>query len=182
MFERTGNHRNAAYACIGRLRAELGTRSYEEIARDLERELQTPVVDGDPRLKLLGFAAKGYRDIEINAPTAKQDWEQVLTLARQLSDKKWTSRAEQCVRDGLAASAQIGDRYYLPRDLNALAELEAIEGRAREAETSYRRAEAIVEGMLSRAPGRYAEASLLTKHPAFVIVRDPSVARYCSWS
>jgi CHAT domain-containing protein len=66
------------------------------------------------------------------------------------------------VKDGLAASAQIGDRYYLPRDLNALAELEAIQGRAREAEASYRRAEAIVEGMLSRAPGRYAEASLLS--------------------
>ena len=72
------------------------------------------------------------------------------------------SRVEQCVRDGLAASAQIGDRHYLPRDLNAVAELEAIQGRAREAETSYRRAEAIVEGMLSRAPGRYAEASLLS--------------------
>ena len=72
------------------------------------------------------------------------------------------SRAEQCVRDGLAASAQIGDRYYLPRDLNALAELEALQGRATEAEASYRRAEAIVEGMLSRAPGRYAEASLLS--------------------
>src|SRR5262249_14898556 len=94
IFERTGDHRNAAYARIGRLRAEFGTCSYEEIARDLERELQTPVVDGDPRLRLWGFAAKGYTDIEINAPTAKQDWEQVLTLARQLSDKKWTNRAQ----------------------------------------------------------------------------------------
>jgi len=338
-FEQLGDRRNAAYARIGRLGAEFGTRSYEEIAKDLERELQTPVVDGDPRLKLWGFAAKGYTDIEINAPTAKQDWEQVLTLARELSDKKWTnraqgelgiitflegdwkqgawlvgkaffetssagdigseirylqfigaglnevnrqsealyvfdraielaretpgvgfpymayevkaqalttlgrgaqaralleetlaqgraahrldteaqvqtqlgevelklgdqikgvrdleaggmlaqrygfhritaeamfdlygayrqaddlSRAEQCVKDGLAASAQIGDRYYLPRDLNALAELEVLQGRAKEAEASYRRAEAIVEGMLSRAPGRYAEASLLS--------------------
>jgi hypothetical protein len=70
-FERSGDRRNAAYARIGRLRAEFGTRSYEEIARDLEQELQTPVVDGDPRLKLWGFAAKGYTDIEINAPTAK---------------------------------------------------------------------------------------------------------------
>ena len=66
------------------------------------------------------------------------------------------------MRDGLAASAQIGDRYYLPRDLNALAELEALQGRAREAEASYRRAEAIVEGMLTHVPGRYAEASLLS--------------------
>ena len=43
-----------------------------------------------------------------------------------------------------------------------MAELEALQGRATEAEASYRRAEAIVEGMLSRAPGRYAEASLLS--------------------
>jgi len=338
-FEQLGDRRNAAYARIGRLRSEFGARSYEDVARDLERELRTPVVDNDPRLKLWAYAAKGYTDIEINAPTAKQDWEQVLTLARQMSDKKWInraqgelgiitflegdwkrgawlvgkayfetssagdigsqirylqfigaglnevnrqsealhlfdramelardtpgagfpymayevkaqalttlgrgeqaegllektlaqgraahrldteaqvqtqlgevelklgdqrngvrdleaagmlaqrygfhrisaeamfdlygayrragdlSRAEQCVRDGLAASAQIGDRYYLPRDLNALAELEALQGRPREAETSYRRAEAIVDGMLRRAPGRYAEASLLS--------------------
>jgi hypothetical protein len=40
--------------------------------------------------------------------------------------------------------------------------LEALQGRAKEAEASYRRAEAIVEGLLSRAPGRYAEASLLS--------------------
>ena len=52
MFEQLGDHRNAAYARIGRLRAEFGTRSYEDVARDLERELQTLVVDNDPRLKL----------------------------------------------------------------------------------------------------------------------------------
>src|SRR5207302_2256358 len=69
-------------------------RSYEDVAKGLERVLQTPVVENDPRLKLWGFAAKGYTDIEINAPTAKQDWEQVLTLARQMSDKKWISRAQ----------------------------------------------------------------------------------------
>jgi len=93
-FEQLGDRRNAAYARIGRLRAEFGTRSYEDVARDLERELRTPVVDNDPRLKLWAFAGRGYTDIEINAPTARQDWEQVLTLARQLSDKKWISRAQ----------------------------------------------------------------------------------------
>src|SRR5262249_30684605 len=61
IFERTGDHRNAAYARIGRLRAEFGTCSYEEIARDLERELQTPVVDGDPRLKLWGSRQRATR-------------------------------------------------------------------------------------------------------------------------
>jgi hypothetical protein len=97
-FEQLGDHRNAAYARIGRLRTEFGTRSYEDIARDLERELQTPVVDHDPRLKLWGFTAKGYTDIEINAPTAKHDWEQVLTLARQLSDKSGKAMARTGLR------------------------------------------------------------------------------------
>src|SRR5262249_47246840 len=36
-FEQLGDRRNAAYARIGRLRAEFGTRSYEDVARDLER-------------------------------------------------------------------------------------------------------------------------------------------------
>ena len=51
------------------------------------------MVDNDPRLKLWALAVKGYTDIEINAPTAKQDWKQVLTLAQQLSDMKWSNRA-----------------------------------------------------------------------------------------
>jgi hypothetical protein len=63
-------------------------------ARDLERELQTPLVTGVSRLKLSGVAAKGYTDVEINASTAKQDWEQVLTLAWQLPDTKWSNRAQ----------------------------------------------------------------------------------------
>src|SRR5215472_6488668 len=42
IFEQLGDRRNAAYARIGRLRAEFGTRSYEDVARDLEHELRTP--------------------------------------------------------------------------------------------------------------------------------------------
>src|SRR6516164_107294 len=57
-FEQLGDRRNAAYARVGRLRAEFGTRSYEDVARDLERELRTPAVENDRRLKLWAFAAK----------------------------------------------------------------------------------------------------------------------------
>jgi hypothetical protein len=66
------------------------------------------------------------------------------------------------VRDGLAASAQIGDRYYLPRDFNALAEL----GRSRDWRQKRKHHTGVPKrswkGMLSRAPGRYAQASLLS--------------------
>jgi CHAT domain-containing protein len=69
--------------------------------------------------------------------------------------------AQARLEAGLNAARLLGDRYYLPRNLNALAELQARTGHPGEAHELYREAEDFIDGMLSRVPGPYTESSLL---------------------
>jgi CHAT domain-containing protein len=56
--------------------------------------------------------------------------------------------AEARAIQGLAASQQVGDRYYVPRNLTMLADLKARRGRFAEANALYEQAEDVIEGML----------------------------------
>jgi len=69
--------------------------------------------------------------------------------------------AQARLETGLDAARRVGDRYYLPRNLNALAELQARTGHPAEAHELYSEAEDFIDGMLSRVPGPYTESSLL---------------------
>src|SRR5271157_1114230 len=71
LFHARGDLRNELYAKIGRIRSQAETLSFVDISNFLELELQIPLVQGDPRLKLWCLAAKGMTDNEINAPGAK---------------------------------------------------------------------------------------------------------------
>jgi CHAT domain-containing protein len=85
----------------------------------------------------------------------------MLDLANAYSQTGDFSSAEQRLESGLQASRRVDDRYYLPRDLNALAELQAQTGHPREAHQLYAQAEDFIDGMLIRIPGPYTESSLL---------------------
>jgi len=61
---------------------------------------------------------------------------------------------------GLAASQRIGDKYFLPRDLTALADLKAQEGQTSEADGLYEQAEDVIDAILANLPGPYGESSL----------------------
>ena len=56
--------------------------------------------------------------------------------------------ADARATQGLAASQQVGDRYYVPRNLTMLADLKARRGRFAEANALYEQAEDVIEGML----------------------------------
>jgi CHAT domain-containing protein/tetratricopeptide (TPR) repeat protein len=56
--------------------------------------------------------------------------------------------ADARATQGLAASQQVGDRYYVPRNLTMLADLKARRGRFTEANAFYEQAEDVIEGML----------------------------------
>jgi CHAT domain-containing protein/tetratricopeptide (TPR) repeat protein len=56
--------------------------------------------------------------------------------------------ADARATQGLAASQQVGDRYYVPRNLTMLADLKARRGRVAEANALYEQAEDVIEGML----------------------------------
>jgi CHAT domain-containing protein len=67
------------------------------------------------------------------------------TVERQLSDAQG---ARLALETGLNASRRIGDRYYVPRDLTALAELKAAENNFQEADRLFEQAEDVLDGIL----------------------------------
>ncbi len=64
---------------------------------------------------------------------------------RQLGDLQGAIRA---LRIGLKASRRLGDRYYVPRDLTALAELKAATNHIKEADRLFAEAEDVLDGIL----------------------------------
>ena len=94
LFGDSGDARNALYCRISRLRGEVQSMSFVEVARFLEEQLQNPIVQNDPRLRLRLLVVKGNIDLEIDPPASRRDWEQVLTISRSLKDTLWESRAE----------------------------------------------------------------------------------------
>lgn len=67
------------------------------------------------------------------------------TVDRQLGDVQDESRA---LKTGLEASRRVGDRYYVPRDLTALAELQVAEKKFRAADRMFEQAEDVLDGIL----------------------------------
>jgi CHAT domain-containing protein/tetratricopeptide (TPR) repeat protein len=67
-------------------------------------------------------------------------------VQRQLGDLRG---ADLALRAGLAASRHLGDRYYLPRDLNALAHIKVAEKKYREADKLYGQAEDVLDEILA---------------------------------
>ena len=61
---------------------------------------------------------------------------------------------------GVDASRRVGDRYYLPRDLTILADLEDRQGATGEAEALYENAEDVIDGMLVNVHEAYWTSSL----------------------
>lgn len=70
-------------------------------------------------------------------------------------------RAKARLQTGLEASERVGDGYTMPRDLEAMAEVNALNGHPGRAEVLYQRGEDVIDGMLIETPGAYAESSLL---------------------
>src|SRR6185312_2564220 len=66
-------------------------------------------------------------------------------VERQLGDKQSASDALEA---GLSASRRLGDRYYLPRDLTALAEIAAAKSRFRLADKLFTQAEDVLDGIM----------------------------------
>ena len=57
--------------------------------------------------------------------------------------------ADRALTAGLNASRHLGDRYYLPRDLNALAEMRVTEKKYRDADKLYGQAEDVLDDILA---------------------------------
>jgi CHAT domain-containing protein/tetratricopeptide (TPR) repeat protein len=82
---------------------------------------------------------------------------ELATLYRDGGD---LATADASATQGLAASQQVGDRYYVPRNLTMLADLKARRGRFAEANALYEQAEDVIEGMLVSVDEPYWNSSV----------------------
>src|SRR6266850_2437877 len=84
----------------------------------------------------------------------------MIDLAGLYRDAGDLKSAEERAAIGVDASRRVGDRYYLPRDLTALADLKALRGNRAQAETLYANAEDVIDGMLVNLHEAYWSSSL----------------------
>jgi hypothetical protein len=82
-------------------------------------------------------------------------------LAKVYQQQGELKKAEDRLTAGLDASQRVSDRYYVPRNLTALAELKAQEGDARRAEDLYEQAEDVIDGLVIDMPDAYSRSSLI---------------------
>jgi CHAT domain-containing protein len=81
-------------------------------------------------------------------------------LAKLYRDSGDLATAEKRATQGLAASQRVADRYYVPRNLTILADLEARRGRIIEANAFYEQAEDVIESMLISVDKPYWNSSV----------------------
>jgi CHAT domain-containing protein/tetratricopeptide (TPR) repeat protein len=81
-------------------------------------------------------------------------------LAKLYRDDGDLATANTRATQGLAASQRVGDRYYVPRNLTMLADLNARQGRRAEANALYEQAEDVIEGMLISVDEPYWNSSV----------------------
>jgi CHAT domain-containing protein/tetratricopeptide (TPR) repeat protein len=81
-------------------------------------------------------------------------------LAQLYRDAGDLSTADARATQGVTASQQVGDRYYVPRNLTILADLKARRGRYAEAKALYEQAEDVIEGMLISVDEPYWNSSV----------------------
>ena len=94
VFTERGDQRNALYAAVNKLRAELPGRSVPEVSQRLAEYLENPIVQGDDRLRLRCLVIKGETDTDLDPALAEQSWREALQIATKLGESAWANRAE----------------------------------------------------------------------------------------
>jgi CHAT domain-containing protein len=85
----------------GMLEARLGwlwAQAYEEpspgLAAEVDRDLRSPLVQGDAALMLRCLTAKAAIEEEVNEDYSRPTWEKIQELAKRLNDRRWQARAQ----------------------------------------------------------------------------------------
>jgi tetratricopeptide (TPR) repeat protein len=92
-FETLGDRRNALFARISGIRADLQRRSLPETSDLLGALLEDPLVQSDARLRLRCLVVKGDVDLDLDTDFAQRDWTEVRGLADSLGETGWANRA-----------------------------------------------------------------------------------------
>jgi CHAT domain-containing protein len=92
-FRALGDRRDELAAKFGRLHTDADHGNYNAVKAEVERDLPSPLVQNDPRLKIEALALLGIIDLNIDTAAAGADWKQVLETATAIGDLKWQNRA-----------------------------------------------------------------------------------------
>lgn len=119
LFRERSNVRGEIHAKVGRIRGSAETMSFVQVSLMLEEELEKPIVQGDPRLKLWCLTAKGYTDLDVDPPSARKVWEEARTIAKDLRERAWEGRATGELGilsflegDGATAKKRVGNAFF----------------------------------------------------------------------
>jgi CHAT domain-containing protein len=94
MFDAVGDHRNAFYAQLGKIRATATQRQLPTTSAELAANLeQNQLLQTDKDLRMFCLIVKGDVDGEIDSGAMRRDWEEVQRLARELGNEKWQNRS-----------------------------------------------------------------------------------------
>lgn len=93
LFAERGDQRDALYAKISCVEADVEKGSYMKAALYLRDELKNPIVQSAARLKLRCLTVKGIVDLNVNTIDAERDWSEALNVAKTLDDTTWQNRA-----------------------------------------------------------------------------------------
>jgi len=93
-FQAAGDRRNALFAHISGIRAELQRLPLLETSELLANELEDPLVQSDARLRLRCLVVKGDVDLDMDTGLAKRDWTEARSLAENLGEAGWVNRAQ----------------------------------------------------------------------------------------
>lgn len=88
-----GDVKTAIHARVGRIRSQAETMPFAQVSEMLAAELENPIVQNDPKLRLFCLTAKGYTDLDVNLASCRTAWEQALQITHELKDTEWESRA-----------------------------------------------------------------------------------------
>jgi hypothetical protein len=89
----SGDVKATIHARVGRIRGQAETLPLIQVSQLLAVELENPIVQNDPKLRLFCLTAKGYTDLDVNLASCRTAWEEALQIARELRDQQWQSRA-----------------------------------------------------------------------------------------
>jgi len=107
-FTTAGDKRNALYAEVSRLRAQLPTLPVPEVSERLSLYLEDPIVQNDERLRLRVLIIKGETDEDLDPSLSQRSWTEALAIAQKLNESGWVNRAR----------AELGLVAFLQGDTN----------------------------------------------------------------
>ncbi len=93
LASQSGDEKATIHARVGRIRSQAETMPFAQVSEMLAADLEHPIVQNDPKLRLFCLTAKGYTDLNVNLASCRTSWEQALQIARELRDRQWESRA-----------------------------------------------------------------------------------------